>query len=351
MKAAAAARADGEEGGGGGNDENGDVAAAAAKPARKKRAPADAQYFVDFARPADVNWDEAFAPPKRGNTKLTKSSKEKAKLLTTVLPADVHYGPNVLMSLFTKPKWMIPKQILSWRPIVDPAAQGQVPLAVAEGELELARPHEEQQEGSATAWFNNAALVDEPPASQQQQQQFGGLLDDDDFDNGGYGDELMYGEGGEPLSASQQQHEQQQRAMASARKSMAFAGPMVFEVGGVQREFLVAEPQRVEQIALHHAKAVRAVDVKMLKASIWRSLNLPAARRDSAAAASEQPNPAAPEVQSFQELLDVLPSRIPRFEQSNVTIPFCFISLLHLANERGLELRSDGLDNLEIVQH
>ncbi len=333
IKAAKAAAAEG------GNEENDE---AKSKPVRKKRGAADAQFFIDFTRPADTNWEEAFAPPKRGNTKLTKSTKEKAKILSTVLPADVHYGPNVLMSLFTKPKWMIPKQILSWKPIVDPAAQGQVPIALDEGEQQQMQA-EQEQGGAATAWFTNA--------SAPQQQNGDG---EDDFDNGGDyggfdGEHLGYGDAGEPQSASQQHEEQMQQqqaaAIASARKSRAFDGRMLFEVTGVQREFLVAEPQRAEQIQLSFAKVARAVDVKVLKASIWKALKPAPAVAAAAAAGAE------PETQSFQELLDDLPARIPRFEQSNVTIPFCFISLLHLANEQGLELRSDGLDSLQIVQH
>ncbi len=318
---------------------DGASAAAGAKakaPARKKKA--DAQYFIDFSAPAKVDWDTAFAPPKRGNTKLTKSTKDKAKSMSTVLPADVHYGPNVLMSLFTKPKWMIPKQILSWKPIVDPAAQGQVPISGED--LMVAREQDAVQAESATAWFNNNENVENP----QNQDHY-----DDDYDNGAYdggdlGDDLqMHGE----QQQLQDQQLDQQRLLASSRKSAFGAGgPIVFEVGGIQRDFLVAEPQRVEQIQLSYAKVARAVDVKTLKASIWRAL-APSDRRNSAAAAAGPPPP--PE--SFQALLDDLPARIPKFEQSNVTIPFCFISLLHLANEKGLELQSNGLDHLAIIQH
>lgn len=88
------------------------------------------------------------------------------------------------------------------------------------------------------------------------------------------------------------------------------------------------------------------MDVKTLKASIWRALAPASADRR---ASGNNPLPPAPE--SFQALLNDLPARIPKFEQSNVTIPFCFISLLHLANEKGLELQSNGLDHLAIIQH
>jgi hypothetical protein len=102
----------------------------------------------------------------------------------------------------------------------------------------------------------------------------------------------------------------------------------------------------VEQIQLGFARVARAVDVKTLKASIWRGLKTKpspqSGRRASAPPEESQP-------QTFQELLEDLPQCIPRYEQSNVSIPFCFISLLHLCNEQGLELQSNGLDSLTIL--
>jgi condensin complex subunit 2 len=336
-QAAEAGANDDEEDGGAAGGAPAGAAAKAKGPGRKKKA--DAQFFIDFSAPANVDWEVAFAPPKRGNTKLTKSTKDKAKSMSTVLPADVHYGPNVLMSLFTKPKWMIPKQILSWKPIVDPAAQGQVPIAGEE--MLVAHEQDVAQAESATAWFDNAN--NENGENMQFSNHDG--LHDDDYDNGadeggGFAD---FGRDDNEQQLEQQQLDQQ-RLLASSRKSAFGAGPIVFEVGGVQRDFLVAEPQRVEQIQLSYAKVARAVDVKTLKASIWRALS-PPERRNSA------PSSAPPPPETFQALLNDLPARIPKFEQSNVTIPFCFISLLHLANEKGLELQSNGLDHLAIIQH
>lgn len=250
MKQAAEAGAAADDDGGAAADHgaaDGAPAAGKAKAPAARKKKADAQFFIDFSAPAGVDWDVAFAPPKRGNTKLTKSIKDKAKSMSTVLPADVHYGPNVLMSLFTKPKWMIPKQILSWKPIVDPAAQGQVPIAGEE--MVAAQQQDVAQAESATAWFNNNNENNNDGAELNANNNFD---DDNDFDNGGadFGGAGEYG--GE--NEDDEQHAQQQRMLASSRKSAFGAGPIVFEVGGVQRDFLVSEPQRVEQIQLSYAK-------------------------------------------------------------------------------------------------
>ena len=291
-------------------DPNESVAGGATK-SKKKSAKGEQQFFIDFSTPANADWEAAFAPPKRGGTKLTKNSKEKARAQINTLPTDVHYGPNVLMSLFTKPKWMIPKQALRWKPIIDPAAQGQTVITTVVGSEDA----EQEIPAGATDWYDD---------------NHGGMDNDDDmgYDEGGGFDDGFGFEEIRPSTASK-----------------ARSGPLVLEVGGVRRDMLVAEPQRVEHIQLGYAKVARAVDVKTLKASIWKCMATAAVPATPATSGAPRRVSALPqEPQTFQQVLDVLPQN-----QSNVSVPFCFISLLHLANERGLELQNDGLDHLTIL--
>ena len=303
-----------------------DEGGGAVKAPRKKRgAGGEQQYFIDFTQAAETDWDVAFAPPKRGGTKLTKGTKEKAKATATTLPLDVHYGPNLLMSLFTKPKWMIPKQMLNWKPIVDPAAHGQTIITTV---MEL----DEQVPAGATDWYDDQQ-ADGAEMGAAGGQGGGGYIFEDDYNEDAFGDD------GDMMMMDQM-------GPATSRKSILPGGAMFFDAGGVQRENLVAVPQQVEHIQLGFARVARAVDVKTLKASIWRGL----ATASNAAEQGDRRISAVPnEPQTFQELLEELPARIPRYEQSNVSIPFCFISLLHLCNEKGLELENTGLDQLRII--
>lgn len=309
-----------------------DGAGATSTTASKKKKGADAQYFIDFTVPAGKDWEAAFAPPKRGGTKLTKGTKEKAKTATTLLPADVHYGPNMLMSLFTKPKWMIPKQMLNWKPIIDPSATGQTVLA---GVTAVPVADDMQPVGAAD-WFenvradaNDGAAGGDGVFSQQQQQ-----VIDDDYDNGAY-----EGFGGDD--------DDDAGVVPASQADIEFMKPTITELGGVERTNLVNVPKHVEEINLAYARVARAVDVKTLKASIWKVMatNVPAGVSPGARRTSAMPS--AP--QNFQDMLEELPKKVPRFEQSNVSVPYCFISLLHLANERGLELQSNGLNDLRIL--
>lgn len=88
---------------------------------------------------------------------------------------------------------------------------------------------------------------------------------------------------------------------------------------------LIAEPRKVEQIKINYAKTAKFVDVKALKEDIWRELK-------------EKEPKETPKGQSFSNVLETLPEKVPAEALPNVSVPFCFICLLHLANEKGLEI-------------
>ncbi|PRP89354.1 condensin complex subunit 2-like [Planoprotostelium fungivorum] len=87
---------------------------------------------------------------------------------------------------------------------------------------------------------------------------------------------------------------------------------------------LVEEPEKVEQIRVNYATAAKLVDIKALKDSIWSSVEK-----------MEE------EEMEFKELVADLPMMK---KDNNVTVPFCFICLLHLANEKGLDIVQEKND-------
>lgn len=323
----------------GGVEGGADAPSGGAKPSaaqRKKKGTTSEQFFIDFTQPADDDWEAAFAPPRKGGTKLTKQQKEKAKSSATVLPPDLHYGTTNLMSLFTKPKWMIPKHQLHWRPIVDPTAQGQTVLSA------VMEP--EPQSANATEWFDkrqgDAAAVDPLNVS-------GGGYEDDGGDYGG----MDYGGADDDAYPVSSQAAPQQLQLRPARP--------ITELNVAYTDMLVPAPQQLEHIQLGFARVVRAVNVKALKATLWKGIeqrqqtpyqvgkrkSVPVDDEDDDA---DNDNNEDQQVQPFQELLNDLPKKLPAFEKSNVSVAFCFISLLHLANDHGLELQNENLSHLAI---
>jgi len=56
------------------------------------------------------------------------------------------------------------------------------------------------------------------------------------------------------------------------------------------------------------------------------------------------------EDKEFGRVVEALPSRVDAVAMKEVSVPYCFVCLLHLANEKHLELLQDGIASLTITQ-
>lgn len=110
-----------------------------------------------------------------------------------------------------------------------------------------------------------------------------------------------------------------------------------------------ARPENV-----HYAKKAKRVDVKRLKDDIWNDLRglvdptPPLEAGESSEA--EEPVPTTP-VKTFDTVIQSLRSSYPRDKMSEISTSFCFICLLHLANEEGLRIetaRTDGTEGMDV---
>lgn len=91
-------------------------------------------------------------------------------------------------------------------------------------------------------------------------------------------------------------------------------------------EFLAGDSlRRVRPEYVEHAKKAKQVDVKRLKDNIWRGLDMEHA-----------------DEREFGEVISGLAGSYPPARFSEISTSFCFICLLHLANEEGLEVRVPG---------
>ncbi|OQR84800.1 condensin complex subunit 2 [Achlya hypogyna] len=93
----------------------------------------------------------------------------------------------------------------------------------------------------------------------------------------------------------------------------------------------------VDKIDITYEKFAKRVDVKKLKESIWTTLPFHEAdpvADEPMAAADATDKPSGNEVVSFEEMVHDVAPNVPR----NVTVSFYFICMLHLANDKGLEL-------------
>ena len=113
---------------------------------------------------------------------------------------------------------------------------------------------------------------------------------------------------------------------------------------------LIAEPQRVQNIHINYSKTAKRIDVKSLKKSLWDQIKDPNnfASLKTVNKSDKKKSLSGEKEVSFQHVLETLPSRLPPSEKSSISVPLAFICLLHLANENGLVLNQNNLDELYV---
>lgn len=103
---------------------------------------------------------------------------------------------------------------------------------------------------------------------------------------------------------------------------------------------LIDEPTKVEQIQIGYARVAKQVDIKGLKTGVWQLVQ----------DADGEAQKSGTNQVSFREVLGGLHAKVPAPQLLDVSFAYCFISLLHLANEHGLEVQNNTtLDDLRVI--
>uniref|UniRef100_A0A8D0ERX8 Condensin complex subunit 2 n=1 Tax=Strix occidentalis caurina TaxID=311401 RepID=A0A8D0ERX8_STROC len=234
----------------------------------------------------DIDFDTYFRKTKASIT-LAKSILESQNVKSTTLPTDFNYDPNNILQLFLKP---------AVKPRNQRQAKREWPQAI--GEYDYSNPND-------TSNFC--------PALQAP---------DSDDDDGNDPIEFMGQSGKFNLTA----HPELNGLVGDAD---------ITTYGGLN---LIAEPQKVNKIAIQYAKTAKKMDMKRLKKNMWDLLT------------DTQKNQTVAEVmvageKALSSITKELLHRLPSAMANNLSVPLAFVCLLHLANEKlvqGLEHRSDG---------
>lgn len=114
---------------------------------------------------------------------------------------------------------------------------------------------------------------------------------------------------------------------------------------------LVAEPQKVNKIAIQYAKTAKKMDMKTLKKNMWNLLTDGKGKETAAAemedAEKEEDASAVAGEKVFSSITKDLFHRLPSGMAKNLSVPLAFACLLHLANEKNLKL--EGTEDLSDV--
>lgn len=233
---------------------------------------------------------------------LSKSILDERSERDTLLPEDLHFSSTSLLQFFLKPTWAITKRftaaLRSSRPTMSVVEEGDRPDLIS-NEVAPAYWAEVSQEVPGAAANNETT----PP-------------DDNDYYNDDYG----YEDGGDIL--------EEEVGPATSR-----------EVIG-DNLVLVARPTLSS--AITYARRAKKVDVQELKRVLWREIEMIASASEKLKSKSSK---SVISTTKFTQLITDLPTTdFPKDMLKEVSVPYCFICLLHLANEHNLELSTDTQD-------
>ncbi|RKO87660.1 condensin complex subunit 2/barren [Blyttiomyces helicus] len=121
-------------------------------------------------------------------------------------------------------------------------------------------------------------------------------------------------------------------------------------------EQLVEKPLKTRAVPLNYARVAKKVDVRKLKENIWKKLTGAAPSQEETTSVPSSPSSAAaPEKVSgtlhFSQVVRGLDAFYPEKKRKDISAAFCFICVLHLANEHNLRIAGDGgMRELAITQ-
>ncbi|KAG6890973.1 hypothetical protein C0992_011732 [Termitomyces sp. T32_za158] len=302
---------------------------AASRPkARRERKEA---FKIDFLAPINNGKDlkeiqkELFAPVTKGAginlpgtsaaaKKSRKKTKEKEKRDDHRLPDDMHFSSKQLVTLFLKPKFVL-------------KMRGQRVRMNSNGDGEVDEDFWAQAAAEQAAGRSRDDGVDDTMNA-------GGIPFNTQFFHDDYDDGPGFDDG--------------------------FDGVGVPEDDAGEHDLLAAtqgQTRRVKPESVKYSKRAKRVDVRKLKDNIWRGLDIvvPPSKDDDESMDVDESLPPATDpndARQFSQVINGLQQSYPREKMEEISTSFCFICLLHLANEQGLKLESaaDGIQAYEEAQ-
>ncbi|PIL25085.1 hypothetical protein GSI_12974 [Ganoderma sinense ZZ0214-1] len=250
--------------------------------------------FAPVVRGAGINLPGPSAV-KKGRGRKGRNKEKDEKRNDQTLPDDMHFSERQLLTLFLKPKFSL-------------KMRGQRRHPDAEGS------------GNGSFWAQAGQAADHnDPAADESAMPFDTQFfhDDDDDDGPGFDDVYDGGDSGLPIEAGEQD------LLAATQ----------------------GQTRRVKPETVNYTKRAKRVDVRRLKDNIWKGLDIVAPHveeGEDAMDTDERPPTDPTEPRSFTSVISGLHKTYPKEKMDEISTSFCFICLLHLANERGLKLEVDG---------
>ncbi|KAF2876848.1 condensin complex subunit 2/barren, partial [Massariosphaeria phaeospora] len=284
---------------------------------RKEKEP----FEIDFSAPMAQSLADILYTPAASNSTISLPRAQWKSKSRNLLPDDKHFNSKQLLRLFLKPKARMGSRRQGTH------VNQQVFIEPAGGEVDEAYWAQRESAEHASA-ADEDLLVGNYDADFFQDDGLpnpGAPLDDDD----------EFVDARDHVSPP---------AEEIAGQALPIDGVLPSTQEGAFGTQLVTQSRRIRPEYLEYAKTAKKVDVRRLKEELWKGIGFEGAPPDP----GSEDNSATKAVNGtmkFTRVMDSLQTIYPKQQMRDISTSYCFICLLHLANEKGLVI--DNQENFE----
>lgn len=300
-------------------------AANVANAAETARKPRKEQVVIDFFAEDDDEAIEDMFRKSKNQFLIAKRPEERRSANLHILPDDIRFNSQKLVTLFLKPN----KTIVTF----SRKSKDVIPIGFQQDEGEPAAYTDEQ-------FFADKYEQREHDAAEEERQEKLALsfhqAEMEDCENENYG-EIDFNDvlGG-------------------------MDGPLQEDLGENKDELhsqLFGGGRKARPEYVNYSRVAKRVDIKLLKDNLWKSIKIEDSEKSVEPEESEEATALVPPPQAedankkktFKDVVDVIGTMYRPDEKKDLSTSFCFICLLHLANEHGLSFEATDLhDNMVI---
>ncbi|KNG49277.1 tpr repeat protein oca3 protein [Stemphylium lycopersici] len=292
------------------------VGKAAPAVKRKEKEP----FEVDFAASMSQSLADMLYTPATSNSTISLPRAQWKSKSRNLLPDDKHFNSRQLLRLFLKPKARMGsrKEGRRIQPASSEPAHGHIDEAYWAGQGN--HVESDAVQGNYDADFFQDDGLPMP----------GGPVDDDDD----------FADARDHFSPAPEAHDATQPYGAMLPSSQA-------DAFGAQ---LVTQSRRFRPEYVQYARVAKKVDVKRLKDELWKGIGLEGISAPPMPNVADDPaNKAVDGSLTFTKVVNSLQAVYPKQTMADISTSYCFICLLHLANEQGLVIENqERFENLTI---
>ncbi|KAL1917754.1 uncharacterized protein VTP21DRAFT_3588 [Calcarisporiella thermophila] len=279
-------------------------------PLEKKRRKEKEVVEIDFINGMDIDEEVLFAPASKSSITLPEFKPDKEP--THLLPDDMHFSSRQLLRLFLKPSFSLQRKLR--RP------GGPVAEAGWEGD-------------------GNGLEMEPDEKFWAADQNENGLLAD----------------GVDVFRTDLATADSRDSADALFNDAEDLEDDMIFEDDLADLgDPVISQARKVKPQQINYARMAKRVDVRKLKENLWRELIHDSKTEPTNGDVEPLQDPESTEdaddgtevagEQRFSEIVQGLKNRYTANKMRDISVPFCFICLLHLANEKNLKISEAGAD-------